>query len=87
MFGKLSSWSRYPTASRRMATRPGKKQRRRTVRLALERREVAGVLPLYSPLACPGYNGAIEAAIGWVKKRSSLLPPFCSPVRYAYRNN
>lgn len=30
----------------------------------------AGVLPLYSPPACPGYNGAIEAAIGSLKKRT-----------------
>jgi transposase InsO family protein len=28
------------------------------------------VLPLYSPPACPGYNGAIEAAIGSLKKRT-----------------
>jgi transposase InsO family protein len=32
--------------------------------------EVAGVIPLYSPPACPGYNGAIEAAIGSLKKRT-----------------
>jgi transposase InsO family protein len=32
--------------------------------------EGAGVLPLYSPPACPGYNGAIEAAIGSLKKRT-----------------
>lgn len=31
--------------------------------------EVSGVIPLYSPPACPGYNGAIEAAIGSLKKR------------------
>jgi transposase InsO family protein len=30
----------------------------------------AGVVPLYSPPACPSYNGAIEAAIGSLKKRT-----------------
>ena len=30
----------------------------------------SGVLPLYSPPSCPGYNGAIEAAIGSLKKRT-----------------
>ena len=29
-----------------------------------------GVLPLYSPPACPGYHGAIEAAIGALKQRT-----------------
>ena len=29
-----------------------------------------GVIPLYSPPSCPGYNGAIEAAIGSLKKRT-----------------
>ena len=28
------------------------------------------VIPLYSPPACPGYNGSIEAAIGSLKKRT-----------------
>jgi transposase InsO family protein len=32
--------------------------------------EAAGVIPLYSPPACPMYNGAIEAAIGSLKKRT-----------------
>jgi transposase InsO family protein len=32
--------------------------------------EASGVIPLYSPPACPGYNGAIEAAIGSLKKRT-----------------
>ena len=32
--------------------------------------ETSGVIPLYSPPSCPGYNGAIEAAIGSLKKRS-----------------
>ena len=27
-------------------------------------------IPLYSPPSCPGYNGAIEAAIGSLKKRT-----------------
>jgi transposase InsO family protein len=30
----------------------------------------SGVIPLYSPPACPGYNGAIEAAIGSLKTRT-----------------
>ena len=30
----------------------------------------AGVIPLYSPPSCPGYNGAIEAAIGSLKNRT-----------------
>src|SRR5262249_30597438 len=30
----------------------------------------SGVMPLYSPPSCPGYNGAIEAAIGSLKKRT-----------------
>jgi transposase InsO family protein len=29
-----------------------------------------GVIPLYSPPSCPSYNGAIEAAIGSLKKRT-----------------
>jgi transposase InsO family protein len=29
-----------------------------------------GIIPLYSPPACPGYNGAIESAIGSLKKRT-----------------
>ena len=33
--------------------------------------EVSGVIPLYSPPSCPGYNGAIEAAIGSLKKRTA----------------
>jgi transposase InsO family protein len=32
--------------------------------------ETAGVIPLYSPPSCPMYNGAIEAAIGSLKKRT-----------------
>jgi transposase InsO family protein len=32
--------------------------------------EASGVIPLYSPPSCPGYNGAIEAAIGSLKKRT-----------------
>jgi transposase InsO family protein len=32
--------------------------------------EKSGVIPLYSPPSCPGYNGAIEAAIGSLKKRT-----------------
>jgi transposase InsO family protein len=32
--------------------------------------ETAGVIPLYSPPACPMYNGSIEAAIGSLKKRT-----------------
>jgi len=32
--------------------------------------ETSGVIPLYSPPSCPGYNGAIEAAIGSLKKRT-----------------
>jgi len=32
--------------------------------------EASGVIPLYSPPACPMYNGAIEAAIGSLKKRT-----------------
>jgi transposase InsO family protein len=32
--------------------------------------EAWGVIPLYSPPACPMYNGAIEAAIGSLKKRT-----------------
>jgi transposase InsO family protein len=32
--------------------------------------EVNGVIPLYSPPACPGYNGAIGAAIGSLKTRT-----------------
>jgi transposase InsO family protein len=32
--------------------------------------ERAGVLALYSPPACPSYNGSIEAAIGSLKKRT-----------------
>jgi transposase InsO family protein len=32
--------------------------------------EASGVLALYSPPSCPGYNGAIEAAIGSLKKRT-----------------
>ena len=32
--------------------------------------EMSGVIPLYSPPSCPGYNGAIEAAIGSLKKRT-----------------
>jgi len=30
----------------------------------------SGVIPLYSPPSCPMYNGAIEAAIGSLKKRT-----------------
>jgi transposase InsO family protein len=30
----------------------------------------SGTIPLYSPPGCPGYNGAIEAAIGWSTKRT-----------------
>jgi transposase InsO family protein len=30
----------------------------------------SGVIPLYSPPSCPGYNGAIEAAIGSLKNRT-----------------
>ena len=30
----------------------------------------SGTIPLYSPPACPGYNGAIEATIGSLKKRT-----------------
>jgi transposase InsO family protein len=30
----------------------------------------SGVLPLYSPPACPSYHGAIEAAIGSLKRRT-----------------
>jgi len=30
----------------------------------------AGVVPLYSPPACPSYNGAIEASIGSLQKRT-----------------
>ncbi len=33
--------------------------------------QAAGVIPLYSPPSCPGYNGAIEAAIGSLKKRTA----------------
>jgi transposase InsO family protein len=33
--------------------------------------EAWGALPLYSPPSCPGYNGAIEAAIGAAKKRTN----------------
>lgn len=33
--------------------------------------EGRGVIPLYSPPSCPGYNGAIEAAIGSLKKRTA----------------
>jgi transposase InsO family protein len=32
--------------------------------------QAAGVLPLYSPPSCPGYNGSIEAAIGSLKRRT-----------------
>jgi transposase InsO family protein len=32
--------------------------------------EASGVIPLYSPPSCPMYNGAIEAAIGSLKKRT-----------------
>ena len=32
--------------------------------------EASGVIPLYSPPSCPGYNGAIEAAIGSLKTRT-----------------
>ena len=32
--------------------------------------EARGVIALYSPPACPGYNGSIEAAIGSLKKRT-----------------
>ena len=32
--------------------------------------ETSGVIPLYSPPSCPGYNGAIEAAIGSLKNRT-----------------
>jgi len=32
--------------------------------------ETEGVIPLYSPPACPMYNGAIEAAIGSLQKRT-----------------
>ncbi|HEV3262937.1 MAG TPA: transposase family protein [Gemmataceae bacterium] len=32
--------------------------------------QASGVIPLYSPPACPMYNGAIEAAIGSLKKRT-----------------
>jgi len=32
--------------------------------------EVWGTIPLYSPPACPGYNGSIEATIGSLKKRT-----------------
>jgi hypothetical protein len=28
------------------------------------------VIPLYSPPACPGYHGSIEAAIGSLKSRT-----------------
>jgi transposase InsO family protein len=30
-----------------------------------------GVIPLYSPPSCPGYNGSIEAAIGSLKTRTA----------------
>lgn len=30
----------------------------------------SGVIPLYSPPSCPGYNGSIEAAIGSLKNRT-----------------
>jgi hypothetical protein len=33
--------------------------------------EGSGVIPLYSPPSCPVYNGAIEAAIGSLKKRTA----------------
>ena len=33
--------------------------------------QAADVIPLYSPPSCPGYNGAIEAAIGSLKKRTA----------------
>jgi transposase InsO family protein len=32
--------------------------------------QASGVLPLYSPPSCPGYNGSIEAAIGSLKRRT-----------------
>jgi transposase InsO family protein len=32
--------------------------------------ETIGVIGLYSPPCCPGYNGAVEAAIGSLKKRT-----------------
>jgi transposase InsO family protein len=32
--------------------------------------QTSAVIPLYSPPSCPGYNGAIEAAIGSLKKRT-----------------
>jgi transposase InsO family protein len=32
--------------------------------------EASGVIALYSPPACPGYNGSVEAAIGSLKKRT-----------------
>src|SRR5262249_20318189 len=32
--------------------------------------DAAGVIPLYSPPSCPGYHGAIEAAIGSLKRRT-----------------
>jgi transposase InsO family protein len=32
--------------------------------------EAFGTIPLYSPPSCPGYNGAIEATIGSLKKRT-----------------
>jgi hypothetical protein len=34
--------------------------------------EAGGVIPLHSPPSCPGYNGAIEAAIGSLKKRTAI---------------
>jgi transposase InsO family protein len=33
--------------------------------------DASGVIPLYSPPSCPGYNGAIEAAIGSLKNRTA----------------
>src|SRR5262249_45854265 len=32
--------------------------------------EASGTIALYSPPSCPGYNGAIEATIGSLKKRT-----------------
>ena len=32
--------------------------------------QTSAVIPLYSPPSCPGYNGAIEAAIGSLKNRT-----------------
>jgi transposase InsO family protein len=32
--------------------------------------QASGVIPLYSPPSCPGYNGSIEATIGSLKRRT-----------------